>query len=77
MNILLHLDTDINSKANSPLHVVFNANSKLPWLPHCLSVLQPLIIKLKKRDITFFWAYNHFKDLKCAATVYLIQRRHR
>ena len=53
------------------------ANSTSPRLPHCLSVLQPLIIKLKERDIAFFQAYNHFKDLKCAATVYLIQRRHR
>ena len=54
-----------------------NANSTSPRLPHCLSVLQPLIIKLKEPDITFFQANNHLKDLKCAATVYLIQRRHR
>ena len=39
--------TDSNSKANSPLHVVSNDNSSSPRLPHCLSVLQPLGIKLK------------------------------
>ena len=68
--------TDNNSKANSPLHVVSNDNSSSPRLPHCLSVLQPLGIKLKKRAIDFFRVYSHVKELKCAATI-CQTKRHR
>ena len=66
--------TDSNSKANSPLQVVSNDNSSSSRLPHCLSVLQPLGIKLKKRAIDFFRAYSHVKELKCAATMYQTRR---
>ena len=30
----------------------------------CLSILKPLNIKLQKRDINVFQAYNHNKDFK-------------
>ena len=40
-------NTDSNSKANSPLHVVFNANSSIPRLPHySFQYYKPLSIKL-------------------------------
>ena len=54
--------------------MISKANSSPCRLPQCLSVLQPLIIKLKNEKL-FFLGNSHFEDLKHAATTY--QKRHR
>ena len=59
-------DTDSKSKANNLLHAVSNFEFIITQITtvKCLSILKPLSIKLKKRDIDVYEAYNHIKDLK-------------
>ena len=59
-------DTDSKSKANNLLHAVSNFEFIITQITtmKCLSTLKPLSIKLQKRDIDVYEAYNHIKDLK-------------
>ena len=59
-------DTDSKSKANNLLHAVSNFEVIITQIAtvKCLSILKPLSIKLQKRDIDVYEAYNHIKDLK-------------
>lgn len=59
-------DADSKSKANSLLHAVSNFQFVITQVTtmKCLSVLKPLSVKLQKRDIDVFQAYNHIKDFK-------------
>ena len=59
-------DTDSKSKANNLLHAVSNFEFIITQITmmKCLSILKPLSIKLQKRDIDVYEAYNHIKDLK-------------
>ena len=58
--------TDSKSKANSLLHAVSNFEFIITQITtmKCLSIPKPLGIKLQKRDIDVYEAYNHIKDLK-------------
>ena len=57
-------DTDSKSKANNLLHAVSNFEFIITQITtmKCLSILKPLSIKLQKRDIDVYEAYNHIKD---------------
>ncbi|XP_044170439.1 zinc finger MYM-type protein 1-like [Acropora millepora] len=59
-------ETDSKSKANNLLHAVSNFEFIITQITtmKCLSILKPLSIKLQKRDIDVYEAYNHIKDLK-------------
>ena len=59
-------DTDSKSKANNLLHAVSNFEVIITQIAtvKCLSILKPLSIKLQKRDIDVYEAYNLIKDLK-------------
>ena len=59
-------DTDSKSKANNLLHVVSNSEFIITQITmmKCLSIPKPLSIKLQKRDIDVYEAYNLIKDLK-------------
>ena len=58
-------DTDSKSKANSLLHAISNFEFIITHITtmKCLSILQPLSIKLQKRDVDVYEAYSHIKDL--------------
>ena len=51
---------------NNLLHAVSNFEFIITQITtmKCLSILKPLSIKLQKRDIDVYEAYNHIKDLK-------------
>ena len=71
-------DTDSKRKAKKLLQAVSNFEFIITQITtmKCLSILKPLSIKLQKRDIDVYEAYNHIKDhIKGRATRYL--RRHR
>jgi len=52
-------DTDSKSKANSLLYAVCNFQFIITQITmKCLSILKPLSIKLQKRDIDVYEAYN-------------------
>jgi len=59
-------DTDSKSKANSLLHAISNFEFIITHITtmKCLSILQPLSIKLQKRDVDVYEAYSHIKDFK-------------
>ena len=71
-------DTDSKRKAKKLLQAVSNFEFIITQITtmKCLSILKPLSIKLQKRDIDVYEAYNHIKDyIKGRDTRYL--RRHR
>ena len=51
---------------NNLLHAVSNFEFIITQITtmKCLSILKPLSIKLQKRDIDVYEAYNHIKDFK-------------
>jgi len=53
--------TDSKSKANSLLHAVSNFEFIITQITmmKCLLIMKPISIKLQKRDINFYEAYNH------------------
>ena len=59
-------DTDSKSKANGLLHALHKVEFIITLLTtmKCSSILKPLSIKLQKREINVFQAYNPIKDFK-------------
>ena len=59
-------DTDSKSKANGLLHALHKVEFIITLLTtmKCPSILKPLSIKLQKREINVFQAYNPIKDFK-------------
>ena len=59
-------DTDSKSKANGLLHALYKVEFIISLLTtmKCPSILKQLSIKLQKREINVFQAYNPIKDFK-------------